>query len=116
MAIGSLKQFAPVAEGVFNAAERAVTRARAKARERHRRRIGLVLRPGPATPLWNELVASVLKAFRRRGEKARLARILGVSRQRLHLLLVAKTACPDAERTLQLMEWLQARREGRDPR
>jgi hypothetical protein len=29
--------------------------------------------------------------------------------------VVAKTACPDAERALALLAWLQARAAGRDP-
>jgi hypothetical protein len=48
------------------------------------------------------------------GAKARLARILGVPRQRVHQYLRASTACPDAERTLLLLAWVQARRNGRD--
>lgn len=75
---------------------------------------GAVLRPGPATPLWNKLAADAAKTLRKRGEKVKLARILGVSRQRLHLLLMAKTACPDAERTLLLLHWLDARKRGID--
>ena len=54
--------------------------------------------------------------MRSRGcEKARLARILGMHRQRLHVLLVSKTAFADAERTLQLMAWLTDRHKGIDP-
>ncbi len=67
---------------------------------------------GPQTPLWNELAATLRRLLRRRGDKVRLARYLGISRQRLHLLLVTRTAYPDAERTLQLLVWLQARRRG----
>lgn len=78
-------------------------------------RRGAVLRPGPETPRWNQLAAAVAKQLRRRGEKVRLARLLGISRQRLHLLLKARTACPDAERTLMLREWLDLRRRGIDP-
>ena len=76
---------------------------------------GSSLRPGPETPLWNALAAAAAKHLRRRGDKVRLARILGISRQRLHLLLTAKTACPDAERTLMLQDWVEARRRGREP-
>jgi hypothetical protein len=66
------------------------------------------LRAGADTPLWNALAWSVAARLRRRGAKARLARLLGISRQRLHLLVVARTACPDAERTLWLLLWLHA--------
>lgn len=89
--------------------------ARRKYRESRRKRIGAALAPGPQTPLWNELARACEQQLSRYGEKARLARILGVSRQRVHLLLVAKSACADAERTLQLMAWLAARRRGADP-
>jgi hypothetical protein len=62
----------------------------------------------------------VAARLRRRGAKARLARLLGISRQRLHLLVVAKKAYPDAERALLLQLWLQTgvRREAasRSPR
>ena len=61
------------------------------------------------TPLWNALAVAVEKQLKRRGAKSRLARLLGISRQRLHLLVVAKTAYPDAERALLLQLWLQAR-------
>jgi hypothetical protein len=65
---------------------------------------GVILRPGPDTPRWNALAKSAAKLLRRRGDKAKLARVLEISRQRLHLLLKAKTACPDADRTLLLPE------------
>lgn len=74
------------------------------------------LRPGVDTPLWNALAAAVATQLRRRGEKSRLARFLGISRQRLHLLIVAKRAYPDAERALLLQLWLQARSGQRDLR
>jgi hypothetical protein len=73
------------------------------------------MRPGPDTPLWNELARACAGRLAKYGDKAKLARVLGVSRQRLHVLLVARTACADAERTLQLLAWLNARRQGRDP-
>ena len=75
---------------------------------------GLILRPGPETPRWNALAQAANKLLRRRGDKAQLARILGISRQRLHLLLKAKTSCPDAERTLLLQEWVEARWRGQN--
>ena len=76
---------------------------------------GAILRPGRDTPRWNKLAEAAAKLLRRRGDKARLARILGISRQRLHLLLKARTACPDAERTLRLQEWVELRQRGLDP-
>ena len=116
MAVGHLPTLAPLADAVFSAAEWAALSARRQLRRRLARRNGHHLPPGPDTPLWNELAKAVQKQFRRRGDKARLARMLGLPRQRLHLLLVAKTACPDAERTLLLLAWLAARQHGPERR
>ncbi len=95
-------------------ARESIRAARRLAKAPRRQRRGQTLRPGPDTPLWNELARAVECHLKRRGEKVRLARILGITRQRLHLLIVAKTAYPDAERALLLLVWLQARRRGRD--
>ena len=84
-----------------------------KARTRPRR--GTTLRPGPLTPLWNALAQAAGPTVQRHGDQAKLARFLGVPRQRVHEYLVAKTACPDTERALLLLIWLQARLNGRDP-
>jgi hypothetical protein len=67
------------------------------------------LKPGSQTPLWNELVALAVKRFWRRGDKTNLGRYLGLPRQRIHKLLVERSACPDAERTLLLLVWVRAR-------
>ena len=77
-------------------------------------RRGQTPRPGVDTPLWNDLAHAVEAQLRRRGGKARLARLLGISRQRLNKMIVAKTAYADAERALLLQMWLQARLLGRD--
>jgi hypothetical protein len=71
-----------------------------------RRRHAPTLRPGPDTPLWNQLVRNVRPHLRRRGSKAQLARLLGLPRQRLQDTLKAGTASLDAERTLLLIGWL----------
>lgn len=73
------------------------------------------MRPGPGTPLWNELARAAAAELGRYGDKAKLARILGVPRQRLHEYLVAKTACPDTERALRLLAWVMANRAGNPP-
>ncbi len=75
---------------------------------------GATLKPGGATPLWNELAAAVQAQLVRRGEKANLARVLGLPRQRIQDLLRTRKHLPDAERTLLLLVWLQTRRAGRD--
>ena len=110
---GTMYYVEAIAAPGLAAAELATRGARRLLRARHAPR-GLILRPGPETPRWNALAQSALKLLRRRGDKVKLARILGLSRQRLHLLLQAGTACPDAERTLLLQEWVQARRRGHD--
>lgn len=102
------------AELLVDAAALAAKAAVKTYRQTRRPRSYNALQPGPSTPLWNELAAACSRHFKRRGDKARLARILGVPRQRVHLLLVAKTACPDAERTLLLLTWLQLRQRGSD--
>jgi hypothetical protein len=91
--------------------------ARASFARRARRRHpgGATLRPGAATPLWHRLVAAVQPLLTARGEKAQLARLLGVHRQAVNEYFVSRTRMPDAERTLLLQEWLAARRRGKRP-
>jgi len=74
---------------------------------------GATLRPGPATPLWNSLVAQIRPFLKQRGEKAQLARLLGLHRQAVTDFFSSGSRMPDAERTLLLQEWLQARRSGK---
>jgi len=76
---------------------------------------GATLRPGSVTPLWNRLVTEASPLLKRRGEKAQLARLLGVHRQAVNEYFVRRTRMPDAERTLLLQDWLRARQEGRRP-
>ena len=79
-----------------------------------RKPVGSTLQPGAKTPLWNELVKQTLAWVEKRGSKARLARFLGLPRQRLQDCLKAQRACLDAERTLRLLCWVAARQQGRD--
>lgn len=88
--------------------------ANQRLRRARRTRKGETLKPGVDTPLWNELVLAVKGQLTRRGEKVRLARLLGVPRQRLYELLNRHRHLPDAERTLLLLAWLHARQHGRD--
>ncbi len=86
-----------------------------KAYKKHVRvRRGSTLRPGAHTPLWNELAKHAAVELRRYGDKAKLGRYLGLPRQRVHQLIVERSAFPDAERTLLLLVWLQARLHGRE--
>ena len=111
---GAMHHIETIAIPLVAVTEMATDGVRKLRRSRRRPARGLILQPGPGTPRWNALAQSATKLLRRRGDKVRLARILGISRQRLHLLLKAKTACPDAERTLLLQEWVDARRRGQD--
>jgi hypothetical protein len=93
-------------EDLVDAAADAVRRVRTKRVPRPPQRAQLTLRPGPDTPLWNELVRQVRPHLRKYGSKAQLARLLGLPRQRLHDCLKSRDACLDAERTLLLLGWL----------
>lgn len=81
---------------------------------RPRRRLGQTLRPGSATPLWNELVRQITPHLKIYGSKAKLARILGLPRQRMQDALKSRAACLDAERTLLLLCWLGRKQQGRE--
>ena len=109
-----LRQLLPILDLMILLAEESAKVARKTYKEAKRQRRGATLRPGPDTPLWNELAAAARAQLVRYGDKARLARILGVPRQRVHQYVRAAAACPDAERTLLLLAWVQARRNGRD--
>ena len=76
---------------------------------------GRTLRPGGETPLWNMLRMLLRPHLRRHGDQANLARLLGLPRQRVHAFLAGGSQMPDAERTLQLLAWLAAVRQGRPP-
>ncbi len=93
--------------------------ARSSATQRMARRQrnsgGATVRPGKGTPLWNRLVAEVRPLLKARGEKAQLARLLGVHRQAVNEYFVTCTRMPDAERVLLLQEWLRVRKSGQRP-
>lgn len=103
-----------LAVALMEAVVKSVQRSAQIARAHRRPRRGATLKPGPETPLWNELAAAVQGQLTRHGEKARLARVLNLPRQRVHEFLRARRHLPDAERALLLLVWLQARHEGRD--
>jgi hypothetical protein len=91
--------------------------ARASARRclAPRRKSGGTMRPGRDTPLWNKLSAEVTPLLKQRGEKAQLARLLGLHRQAVNEFFASGSRMPDAERTLLLLEWLRVRRARRKP-
>ena len=107
-----LKVLDPVIEVLTGVARETLLRT-ARHAQRPPARAYCGLAPGPDTPLWNELRRRVAGQLGKRGQKALLARYLGISRQRLHLLIKERAAMPDAERTLLLLAWVVAREKGR---
>jgi hypothetical protein len=103
-----------LAEAILEEAWRKLREEKPAKKPERRARPGWALQPGPDTPAWNELARQVAAHLRKRGDKVKLARLLNLPRQRIHQLFVARTACADAERTLLLLAWLQAKREGRE--
>jgi hypothetical protein len=86
-------------------------------RSLHRRsgRAGYIRRPGADTPMWNSLAGELQTALRDYGAKVRLARYLGVPKQRVTDFLRGARRLPDAELTLRMLHWVAERRAGRDP-
>jgi hypothetical protein len=72
-------------------------------------------RPGTETPMWNVCVALLRGELQKHGAKTRLARYLGIPRQRLNDFLTGKNRLPDAELALRMLHWLSESRSGRDP-
>ena len=86
------------------------------AARKHARRARLTPTKGPVQEsfLWDAVVDLAQPWLKRRGEKACLARLLGVSRQAIHQYFVSRATRPDAERTIQVLVWLADRRAGRE--
>jgi len=99
---------------LMDAASKSIRQALQESRRARRPHRGDTLKPGADTPLWNELAAAVRTQLQGYGEKARLARILGIPRQRVNDFLRRRHYLPDAERTLLLLVWLQLRQQGKD--
>ena len=71
-------------------------------------------RPGASSPMWNHLVAELQTELAPFKSKIRLARYLGIPKQRLNDFLTGRSRLPDAELTLRLIHWLAEKRAGRD--
>lgn len=95
---------------VFSPPARASIRCRLRPRS-----AGGTIRPGRDTPLWNKLAAELRPLLKKRGEKAQLARLLGLHRQAVNEFFASGSRMPDAERTLLLLEWLHVRQAGKMP-
>ena len=99
-----------------DAAEIGARRAQAALRRRRATEsVGQARRPGADSPMWNALAAELRDTVRSHGAQTRLARYLGVPKQRLHDFLKRRSRLPDAELTLRMLHWLAEQRAGRDP-
>ncbi|MDI1336964.1 MAG: hypothetical protein PSU94_12345 [Lacunisphaera sp.] len=80
----------------------------------HRRGSYKTRRPGHDTPMWNVFAHMIKTELRPYGSKVRLARYLGIPKQRLQDFLNGRSRLPDAELTLRMLHWLAAKRDGKD--
>ena len=71
-------------------------------------------RPGYDTPLWNVCATLLKDELKPRGSKVRLARYLGIPRQRLQDFLKGRSRLPDAELLLRMLHWMSMKRNGHD--
>ncbi len=99
---------------LFDAAETVAKRTHQALRPR-RKASYVTRRPGAESPLWNLLVAELRAELKPFGSKVRLARFLGIPKQRLNDFLTGGSRLPDAELTLRLLHWISETRAGRDP-
>ncbi|MFA6031170.1 MAG: helix-turn-helix transcriptional regulator [Elusimicrobiota bacterium] len=74
----------------------------------------LTRRPGAETPMWNACAALLREELKPYGSRARLARFLGIPKQRLSDFLRNGSRMPDAETLLRVLNWLAQKRAGRD--
>jgi len=100
--------------GALLAAAEEATRLLAKQLRRRRSQSFATRRPGPDTPMWNALATMLRAELRALGSQARLARHLGIPKQRLRDFLKARNRMPDAELTLYLLHWLTQKHAGHD--
>jgi hypothetical protein len=71
-------------------------------------------RPGADSLMWNGLASALRTELQPYGSKVRLARYLGLPKQRLTDYLTGRRRMPDAEITLRILHWLVTKRAGRD--
>ena len=97
-------------------ADAAETGAKALGKQMKPRRHGSykTRRPGTETMMWNACAALLREELKPHGTKVRLARYLGVPKQRITDYLKGSRRMPDAETTLQMLNWLAQKRAGRD--
>ncbi len=102
-----------LSEALFAAGDEALAALRQR-RKRRRRGSYATIRPGPWTPMWNRLRLEVHAELKPHGAKVRLARYLGIPKQRLSDFIAGHRRMPDAELTLRILHWLAAKRDGTD--
>lgn len=82
---------------------------------RSRRRTGYsTLRPGQDTPMWNACASILREELKPYGTKVRLARYLGIPKQRVTDFLKNGSRMPDAETLLRMLNWLAHKQSGQD--
>lgn len=108
-----LRLWADISDALIVAARSGTHRIHSALRSR-RPRSHLTRRPGAGSPMWNVCAGLFRRALQPYGAKARLARHLGIPRQRLNDFLHSHSRLPDAELTLQLLHWYSELRAGRD--
>ncbi len=74
----------------------------------------LTRRPGADTPMWNACAALLRSELTPYGSKVRLARFLGIPKQRLSDFLKNGSRMPEAETLLQILNWLAQKQADRD--
>lgn len=102
-----------LAEILMEAADSGLKQAEKLMRPR-RRGSYRTLRPGAGTPMWNACVQLLRVELKPYGTKVRLARYLGIPKQRVTDFLRNGSRMPDAETLLRVLHWLAAKRSGRD--
>lgn len=100
--------------GLLADAAEAGARRVTKAMRSRRRGSYTTRRPGAESPLWNICAAQLREELKPLGAKVRLARFLGIPKQRLNDFLTGGTRLPDAELTLRMLNWLAHKRAGCD--
>jgi transcriptional regulator with XRE-family HTH domain len=96
-----------------DAAEEGAKQVKKQLRPR-RRGSYLTRRPGTDTPMWNTCAALLREELKPYGSRARLARYLGIPKQRLSDYLKNGSRMPEAETLLQILNWLAQKQGGRD--
>lgn len=107
-------EFWSVLNDAFEAAAEAASKRLHQALRPRRHGNYATRKPGFDTPLWNVCVTLIKQELKPYGSKVRLARYLGIPKQRLQDFLNGKSRMPDAELTLRLLHWLAAKQGGKD--